>query len=168
MKVVGFIGLGTMGLPMAMNILKNGYIVHGYDTNIKRVEMLCERGGVKESSVFDLACKSDVVITMVPSFSQAKEVYDQVFAAAKKGTICIDMSTIEPEKHVDLSKTAESYGLEMLDAPVVKSESAAKDGTLGITGDEKFMAPAGMHLDLDCDGSDADAVSESGGDDFFD
>ena len=43
-----------------------------------------------------------------------------------------------------------------------------KDGTLGITGDEKFMAPAGMHLDLNCDGSDADAVSETSADDFFD
>ena len=43
-----------------------------------------------------------------------------------------------------------------------------EDGTLGITGEEKFIAPAGMHLNLDCDGSDADVVSDSGGDDFFD
>ena len=43
-----------------------------------------------------------------------------------------------------------------------------EDGTLGITGDEKFMAPAGMHLNLDCDGSDADIVSSGGKDDFFD
>ena len=42
-----------------------------------------------------------------------------------------------------------------------------EDGTLGITGDEKFTAPAGMHLNLDCDGSDADAVSDNATDDFF-
>ena len=132
------------------------------DTNIKRVETLCERGGVKESSVFDLACKSDVVITMVPSFSQAKEVYDQVFAAAKKGTICIDMSTIEPEKHVDLSKTAESFGLEMLDAPVVKSESAAKDGTLGIyVGGKREVFNEAKEI-LNCMGSNVIYLGEAG------
>ena len=43
-----------------------------------------------------------------------------------------------------------------------------KDGTLGITGDEQFIAPAGMTLNLDCDGSDADAVSGNDSDDFFD
>ena len=42
-----------------------------------------------------------------------------------------------------------------------------QDGTLGISGDEKFVAPAGMHLNLDCDGSDADVVTDSGSEDFF-
>ncbi|MCI5773477.1 MAG: NAD(P)-dependent oxidoreductase [Erysipelotrichaceae bacterium] len=132
MKKVGFIGLGTMGLPMSCNIAKKGFKVFGFDLNKDRIELAKSKGINDGKSIKNLASSVDVLFTMVPAAKHAITVYDEIFDYAKKDLICVDMSTIEPSVHVSITEKGKEYGVRVLDAPVVKSEAAAIDGTLGI------------------------------------
>ncbi|MFJ7971832.1 2-hydroxy-3-oxopropionate reductase [Psychrobacillus sp. NPDC096389] len=134
-KKIGFIGLGIMGKPMALNLLAKGYEVMVNDLNKEAVQTLIDAGATAGDSAKVIGENSDVIITMLPASHHVQQVVlgdNGVLGGAKKGSIIIDMSSITPVVSKELAATAEKQGVEMLDAPVSGGEPKAKDGTLAI------------------------------------
>ena len=130
---IGFIGLGIMGEAMCGNIIKkHDGKVFLFDLCKEKVESLTAIGGVPAENSKDLAEKSDVIITMVPKSEHSRAVYEEILPVLKEGKTCIDMSTIDPDVSVEISKLVKNTGADFADAPVVKSRPAAESGTLGI------------------------------------
>lgn len=129
---IGFIGLGNMGASMAINLLKQYKNVTVFDLSTESVNTLVSKGA-KSASVKEIAQTCDCVVTMLPATKHVQSVLqgpDGVFANAKKGTIIIDSSTIDPNATKALSAEATNAGLRMLDAPVSGGVTGAAAGTL--------------------------------------
>ncbi|GAB3204993.1 2-hydroxy-3-oxopropionate reductase [Marinactinospora thermotolerans] len=144
---VAFIGLGIMGLPMAVNLVKAGFAVTGYNRSPHKAEQLAQQGGKAASSVAEAVRDADVVITMVPDSPDVEEVLlgeDGVFANAAPGTLVIDMSTIRPDVSRELARAGAQRGLRVLDAPVSGGEAGAIEAKLSIMvgGEEADFAAA--------------------------
>ncbi len=130
---VGFIGLGIMGESMSENIIKkHNDKVYVSDINKSQVDKLAALGGVPCENNVELAKKADVIITMVPKSEHSRAVYTEIMPYLDSSKLCIDMSTIDPDVSVEISKEVKTTGAEFIDAPVVKSKPAAISGTLGI------------------------------------
>ncbi|MBW4840207.1 MAG: NAD(P)-dependent oxidoreductase [Paenibacillaceae bacterium] len=133
MKKIGFIGLGTMGAPMASNLLKAGYPVTVFNRTTSKAAPLAEQGAAVASSPKEAAAGADVVITMVSNDESIVEVYEGesgVMAGIRPGTTVIDCSTISPALVQRLASQITELGGAFLDAPVTGSSPAAIDGTL--------------------------------------
>jgi len=131
---VGFIGLGIMGKPMALNILKAGYDVTVNDLNKESVETLVQAGAIFGTPA-DMGATCDVIITMLPASHHVEQVVlgeNGLLQTATAGTILIDMSSISPVASVEIANQAALRDVEMLDAPVSGGEPKAIDGTLSI------------------------------------
>ena len=131
---IGFIGMGIMGKPMAMNLLKAGYDVTVSNRSMEKCEPLV-RAGAKSGSYAEVGESCDVVITMLPNGPQVKDVMlgeGGVAAHMKAGSTFIDMSSINPVDSKELCAGVAKYGVDMLDAPVSGGEPKAIDGTLSI------------------------------------
>ena len=131
---IGFIGMGIMGKPMALNLVKAGYDVTVSNRNMAKCEPLVA-AGAKSGSYIEVAESCDVVITMLPNGPQVKSVMlgeNGVAAHMKAGSTFIDMSSINPVDSKALCEGVAPYGVEMLDAPVSGGEPKAIDGTLSI------------------------------------
>jgi 2-hydroxy-3-oxopropionate reductase len=134
-KQIGFVGLGIMGKPMAMNLLKAGYSLTVYDIRPEPVKEVVAAGAAEGKSSKDVAEKSEIVITMLPNSPEVKEAVlgkDGVLDGAKSGMILIDMSSIAPLVSKEVCSKLAEKGVEMLDAPVSGGEPKAIDGTLSI------------------------------------
>ena len=146
MSKVGFIGVGTMGCPMAANILSKGNDLKFFDPYVQEENKskLLNLGGQYCSSIKELLEDRDFVITMLPNGNNVKEVClgdDGLLKQDKKDFIHIDMSTILPADSIFINKSFESHNILMFDAPVARLVNNAIDGTLLILvgGDqEKF------------------------------
>ncbi|KAF6585102.1 NAD(P)-dependent oxidoreductase [Paenibacillus sp. EKM211P] len=133
MKNIGFIGLGTMGAPMASNLLKQGFGVTVYNRTASRCEPLVEQGARAASTPREAAEGQHLVITMVSDDQSIGDVYygqDGVFAGLTAGMTVMDNSTISPELVKQLAVEADKLGCSFIDAPVTGSKPAAVDGTL--------------------------------------
>jgi 3-hydroxyisobutyrate dehydrogenase len=133
MARIGFIGLGNMGLPMAVNLVKAGHEVSGFDLFPHGVEKLRAAGGKAGASIAELAAGSEVVVTMLPAGKHVREVYlddEGILAKAKPGTLLIDSSTIDVDSARAVEAAAKARGLLMLDAPVSGGVGGAQAGTL--------------------------------------
>jgi len=130
----GLAGLGNMGASMAANLLKaNPGNVVVYDISKDSVSALVEKGASAASSPADLARRCDVLITMVPATQHVSGLLrgpDGMFANAKKGSLFIDCSTIDPIASKELCAEAKKMGLNMIDAPVSGGVTGAAAGTL--------------------------------------
>jgi len=130
---VGFIGLGTMGTPMARNVLKGGYPVTVWSRRSEAIAPLVNAGAAAGDSAADVAAKSDVIVTMV---TDTKAVEDVVLGergiarGARSGSIVIDHSTIDPNGARRIARELQTRGIDMLDAPVSGGGIAAEAGTL--------------------------------------
>lgn len=134
-KRIGFIGLGVMGKPMAKNLLKAGYALRVHDIVREPVRELVALGAKEAQSARELAENSDLVVTMLPTSKEVKEVYlseDGVLKGIKEKSIIIDMSTIEPVVSQEIAAIALKKKVEMLDAPVSGGQVGAIEGTLTI------------------------------------
>lgn len=132
---VGFIGLGLMGRPMALNVLKGGYELTVHSRSPRPVEALVAAGARSAGSPAEVARQSDVVITMLPDSPDVQKVVNGpagVLEGLKAGSVIIDMSSIAPAVARDLAALAEAAGSAMLDAPVSGGEIGAIKGTLSI------------------------------------
>ncbi|MGQ9455949.1 MAG: NAD(P)-dependent oxidoreductase [Armatimonadota bacterium] len=132
---VGFIGLGTMGKPMATNLVKAGYPVVVHSRTREKAESLIAQGVRWAESPAELASLSDVVITMLPDSSDVLEVINGekgVLKGARAGTVVIDMSTISPEVTRLLADECKKKSVQFLDAPVTGGEAGAISATLSI------------------------------------
>ncbi len=162
---IGFIGLGTMGVPMALNIVKkrstDTVIVFGRKKEV--VQTMIDAGAVSASSIKELGEQADVIITMVPTGKDVRSVYSELLPMLKSGKITIDMSTIEPSVSIDLSKQVARAGAIMFDCPVVKSQPAAVDGTLGIyAGGDKTLFDSQIKDILLCMGNNVVYLGDNG------
>lgn len=134
-KKIGFIGLGVMGKPMSLNLLKAGYEIMIFDINQDSVNKLVEAGAKQGNSPKHVGENCEVIITMLPNSPQVEEVItgkNGVLEGAKSGSVIIDMSSISPITAKKVSAIAAEKGVEMIDAPVSGGEPKAKDGTLSI------------------------------------
>lgn len=132
MEKIGFIGLGIMGKPMALNLLKAGYPV-GVLAASQASGMLKEAGAEVWPDAAALAAGSDIVITMLPDSPQVGEVINSgVLAGIRKGSLFIDMSTIAPLFARKLFDIMQEKGVEALDAPVSGGQVGAEAATLSI------------------------------------
>lgn len=132
---VGFIGLGIMGKPMSLNLIKSGHSLTVLDLNKEAVAQLTAAGAEAASTPKELAEKTDIIITMLPASKHVKEVIvgaNGILEGAKPGTVIIDMSSITPNVSRELAELAAKQGVDMLDAPVSGGEPKAIDGTLSI------------------------------------
>jgi 2-hydroxy-3-oxopropionate reductase len=133
--MIGFIGLGIMGKPMARNLMKAGYQLVVYNRTPGPVNELAAEGARAASNPRAVAEQSDVVITMLPDSPQVQEVMTGehgVLTGARAGTLVIDMSTISPVVTQQLAQAAQARGVRMLDAPVSGGDVGAQQGTLSI------------------------------------
>jgi 2-hydroxy-3-oxopropionate reductase len=134
-KNIGFIGLGIMGKPMALNLIKQGHSLTVFDINQDAVDSLAISGAVAASSPKEIGEKSDIIITMLPANHHVQQVIlgeDGVVHTAKEGCIIIDMSSITPVVSREIASELAKNGIEMLDAPVSGGEPKAIDGSLAI------------------------------------
>ena len=133
--VIGFIGIGNMGLLMSQNLLKAGYSLVVYDLRKKAMEELVKVGVEKASSPRDAASRSSVVITMLPASPDVEAVVlgpEGVIEGAKPGNIIIDMSSSYPSSTKMVAERLANKGVRMLDAPVSGGTAKAREGTLSI------------------------------------
>ncbi len=135
MTRIGFIGVGTMGLPMAANLVKKGFTVTAFDVNPAAVTAATGVGSAAAASAAEAVAGADIVITMLPSSPHVESAFTGdggVLMAAKKGTLLVDMSTIDPAVTRRLAAAAAERGLRFVDAPVSGGVPRATDGTLAI------------------------------------
>ena len=133
--VIGFVGTGAMGTPMAQNLLKAGYPLVVYDLKDKAVEALAKAGAEKVFSARELASRSSVVITMLPASPDVEAAVlgpEGVIEGARPGDIVIDMSSSYPTSTKMICEHLAVRGIRMLDAPVSGGTNGARDGTLAI------------------------------------
>jgi 2-hydroxy-3-oxopropionate reductase len=153
MTNVALIGLGIMGLPMAINLVNAGHTVTGFNRSTSRTEKLVAAGGKAGCSVAEAVRDADVIITMVPDSPDVEAVVsgeNGLFAAARPGALWIDASTIRPDVSIRLAVAARSAGIRAIDAPVSGGEQGAIDGTLSIMvgGEEADVASAREVLEV--------------------
>ncbi|GAA1443461.1 2-hydroxy-3-oxopropionate reductase [Nocardiopsis tropica] len=132
---IAFIGLGIMGLPMAVNLVRAGYTVTGHNLTPERVDALVAEGGRRGGGVAGAVTGADVVITMVPDSPDVEELLlgpGGVYENAKPGTLVIDMSTIRPDVSRAVAEAGAERGLRVLDAPVSGGEAGAVEAKLSI------------------------------------
>ena len=133
MTAVGFIGLGTMGAPMAHNVLTGSHGLTVFDLNRAACDALAANGAKVAASPKDVAAASEVVITMVPDAPDVEKVAlgpDGVLAGIRRGGLYIDMSTIDPATTQRVGKAFADAGVDMIDSPVGKTVEHAVAGTL--------------------------------------
>lgn len=140
-ELIGFIGLGVMGKPMALNLIKAGYSLVVHDINPDPVSDLVREGAREGKFPEEIGKQCDVIITMLPDSPQVKTVIggeNGILTSARPDTVLIDMSSIAPLVAVQLHGQAAEKGVHMLDAPVSGGEPGAVNGTLSIMvgGDE--------------------------------
>ena len=132
---VGFIGLGNMGQPMALNLAKHGFPLVVHDIDAAKVEPLRARGATVAESPAGVAAAADRTISMVETTAQAESVIAGergIVRAARPGHTVISMSTIDPLVARRLADTLGARGIAMLDAPVSGGTERAKSGELSI------------------------------------
>ncbi|HEV8440917.1 MAG TPA: NAD(P)-binding domain-containing protein [Methylomirabilota bacterium] len=135
MHTIGFIGLGSMGRPMATNVVKAGFALRVHDIVPDAVAALVARGAEARPSPKDVAGDVDAVITMLPDSPDVEAVLlgpEGVIQGARPGTFVIDMSTIDPTVTRRVGAALEARGLRFLDAPVGRTSAHAEAGTLYI------------------------------------
>ena len=154
---VGFIGLGVMGGPMALNILKGGHTLTVYDRSADAVARLTAAGAQAAASPSEVGAASDIVVTMLPEPQHVEQVVlgsDGIAAGMKKGGLVIDMSTIDPVTSQRVGRALKQLGLALVDSPVGKTSEHAASGTLTLmVGGEPADIERAMPV-LKCMGTD--------------
>lgn len=133
MAHIGFIGLGHMGLPMALQLIKAGHQLTGFDLQPSALEEFAARGGRVATTLQDAVAHVDVVITMLQTGAQVKQVAfneDGVLATLRQDALFIDCSTIDVASARELHAAAESRGIITVDAPVSGGVAGANAGSL--------------------------------------
>ena len=141
---VAFIGLGAMGGPMALNIIKKGTSVSVFDIETEKMEPHIKVGGIPGKSIQDTIKDAEIIVTMLPSTENVKAVItgqDGVLSFAKSNTVILDMSTIAPTGTDEVYALCKQKNIKFIDAPVGRLVSHA------ISGDSLFM--------VGCDEEDA-------------
>lgn len=131
---IGFIGLGNMGAPMALNLLKAGHQLSVFDLSAAALATLVDAGATPAASPAAIAKGNpDMIVTMLPAAAHVKSVYlasEGLLEHVRPGVVLLDCSTIDPLTAREVAKAAASHGNPMLDAPVSGGTGGATAGTL--------------------------------------
>ncbi len=130
MKTVGFIGLGNLGTPMALNIQRAGFPMAVYDAREFATRPLLEGGARLATSPAEVAAVSDVILSSVPGPPEVEEIalgrYG-ILSGVSPGDVYVDLSTSRPSLIREIGKAFEQKGAHVLDAPVLASPADAAD-----------------------------------------
>jgi 3-hydroxyisobutyrate dehydrogenase len=145
---IGFIGLGNMGTPMAANLVRGGHDVMGYDLAHERARQFAQaHSGKATQSLAEMARHADIVITMLPSGREVRDVLlaaqdGALIAGLRPGATVVDMSSADPIGTRRLGADLARRRVALVDAPVSGGVPGAKDGTLAImiAGDAQAIA----------------------------
>jgi len=134
---IGLIGLGLMGRPMGMNLLKAGYALTVWNRSAARADELVAAGATLARSPKEVAAASEVLLTVVSDPPALEEVLwgsggknDGALSALKPGSIYIDCSTVSPALVGKIAEACRSAGVHFLDAPMTGGDWGAKKGEL--------------------------------------
>ncbi len=133
MREIGFIGLGHMGLPMAKNLISQGFAVTGFDLAPEALAALAEAGGTPAESARHAVLSAEAVITALPAAKHVRAVYlggDGILAAAPSATLFVDCSTVDVATARAVAGEAEGRGQRFLDSPMSGGVGGATAGTL--------------------------------------
>lgn len=132
---IGFIGIGAMGKPMALNLLKAGHELYVFDVVAAAVADMTAQGGQACTTPKELAQKTDVVITMLPNAKIVESTLtgeNGLLAGSRPGQVFIDMSSVSAGSTQQMAKRAKEKGVGYVDAPVSGGVVGATAGTLTI------------------------------------
>ncbi len=133
-SVIGFVGLGTMGLPMAANFVKAGLEVRGFDVDKDAEAAFRERGGTAGFGSAAEACRGvDAAFTSLPNTQHVQAALagiDGVLSVLEPGSYVVDVSTISPTATKELAEQAQEHDVSFADAPVSGSSIGAETATL--------------------------------------
>ncbi len=133
MATIAFIGLGNMGGPMALNLVRAGHSLQVFDLSASAVQTLVDAGAHAAASAADAVATAEVVISMLPASQHVRALYlgeQGVLAHASPGALLIDSSTIASHVAIEVAQAAQAKGLRMIDAPVSGGTAGAAAGTL--------------------------------------
>src|SRR6266576_1605710 len=136
-RKLGFIGIGSMGRPIARRLLQAGYKVMVYNRDRRKAEALVECGATVAKRISQLAFYADVILSCLPTDDAVRSVYagpEGVFANVRPGSLIIEMSTVNPEISRELYKLGAACAVGVLDVPISGSTLAAEQGTLTLLG----------------------------------
>ena len=151
---VGFIGLGTMGGPMATNLARAGVALVAYDAAPAATAALAREAGVQiANSPGDVASRVDVLFTALPNDAIVREVYvgrDGVASAGHSGLVTCDCSTVSPELTIELQKKLAANGVTHMDTPMLGSQPQAVSGEIFfiVGGDRSKVDVITPYLDI--------------------
>jgi 3-hydroxyisobutyrate dehydrogenase-like beta-hydroxyacid dehydrogenase len=134
---IGFIGLGGMGERLTRRLIDHGFHLTVYDRTVQRMEQLVAIGATAADSLHMLSANSEVIMSCVTDDHAVLDIYAGArgaLAAARRGTIVIEMSTVLPETSRKLSELGHERDVEVLDVPISGSTPAAEEGTLVLFG----------------------------------
>jgi 3-hydroxyisobutyrate dehydrogenase len=145
--LVGFIGVGNMGNPMAHNVLKAGFPMTVYDRNPRAMENLVQAGAQPAASAREVVEASELVLTSLPASPDVEAVYLEaggLVDSAKPGTMLIDLSSVLPSTPRKIEPHARARGVHFLEAPVSGGVRGARAATLAIMvgGDPEVLTRA--------------------------
>ena len=132
---IGFIGLGIMGKPMALNLIKAGYNLYVNDINKDAVEELSLKGATPCQSIKDITEHCETIITMLPHGKIVEDVLfreEGLYDCGSNGMLIIDMSSISPIEAKAFADKCSEKGIRYMDAPVSGGEPKAIDGSMVI------------------------------------
>lgn len=133
MAKIGFVGLGHMGLPMAINLINAGHHVTGFDLNAAALELFSLAGGIAASTLQSVALNQNIIVTMLQTGQQVKQVClgdEGLFAAASPQALFIDCSSIDVASSRDLHQYASQCDIRAVDAPVSGGVKGAAGASL--------------------------------------
>ena len=111
---LGFVGVGYMGRPIAQRLLESGFTLGAYDRGRSKAEQLVPHGGTVAESVAELSCSCDVILSCLATDEAVLNIYkgaDGVFANARRGSLVIDLSTVNPQTSQELSRLGSERGV---------------------------------------------------------
>ena len=133
MNKIGFLGLGVMGLSMALNVSRKMDVeVVGYDVSETQLRRYQEAGGTAAASAEELYSTCDVLLQMLPTHAIIQNSVEEAIRLGKPGNIIVDLSSAAPDIILDLNKKAAAAGMFLLDSPVSGGNPMAEAGTLSI------------------------------------
>jgi len=163
--LVGVIGLGIMGAPMARNLLRAGFPLVVWNRTAARADALVAEGAQLAASPREVAQQAAITITMLSDSPDVEAVYrdpNGILAGTGSGDVLVDMSTIAPRVARELAQEAAERGATLLDAPVSGGDTGAQEGTLSIMVGGDAAALALARPVLEALGSRITHVGESG------
>jgi 3-hydroxyisobutyrate dehydrogenase len=130
MTRVAFLGLGTMGAPMAANLARRGFALTAWNRTAARAQPLTDAGATLAATPAEAAASADVIVSMLSDPAALDAVWSSALDGVRENSLCIDMSTVDPACARALAARVQARGAAFVDAPVSGSVAPATDGRL--------------------------------------